>query len=489
MSLSLTLFGVQPDEVMKDVYFRQDFIELHARPDSVDTLEFPGFHHSSAVRTIPERDAEDMETPWGYGGPVAACPAVFWEGIGRWRQRQADRGRVAEFIRLHPFLNPLALRGWLDQVRFDRLTVLVDLTEPADVRRERYTKGTRYSLRQAKRHLVIREAGPAQADVVKACYDAGLARNRANDEYYFCESYFRDLLEAPWSRAWIAEHHGHPIAAACFLFGGPFAHYHLSGGPETARPVFAQYLLLEHAIEHFAAEGRQWMHLGGGRTAAPDDPLLKFKTRFSPWRTAFYTGGIVFDPEAYQRLSNGRSDRFLSYRFDPRPRHGDDEVMLRQARREDFAAFFRLKCDVDNVVWSGHTVPPDWRNLSHWYFNHLEGHTGRRIYVGEAGGRCVGYTYVDDCGEFLEVTIGVATADAGRGMGRSLLKQLTTRLREEGEKRPVQAWIFLDNKASIKAFEAAGFVRENNVPPRFFDMTLLGGTQEQRRWVWRCNGA
>ena len=34
-----------------------------------------------------------------------------------------------------------------------RLTVLVDLTEPAKTRRRHYNKGTRYSLRKAERHL------------------------------------------------------------------------------------------------------------------------------------------------------------------------------------------------------------------------------------------------------------------------------------------------------------------------------------------------
>src|SRR5262245_30247233 len=77
-----TLYGAKPAEVMADVYFRPDFMALHALRDGVETLEFPGFRHAAAVRQIPGTDFEDLETPWGYGGPVALDESAFWQGLG-----------------------------------------------------------------------------------------------------------------------------------------------------------------------------------------------------------------------------------------------------------------------------------------------------------------------------------------------------------------------------------------------------------------------
>ena len=475
---------------MSDIYFQPPFVRLYASPDKVDTLELPGFRHASAVRHISGEELEDLETPWGYGGPVARDDDAFWRGIGEWRRRQADRGRVAEFIRLHPFLNPLAFRGWFDQIRFDRLTVLVDLLESKVIRHRNYTKGTRYSLRQAEKSLTLRRLEAGEGELFRALYEAGLARNRAEDYYLFEPDHFDALLRAGWADVRVAECDGEAIAVACFLHGGPFAHYHLSGGVPAARKLFAHHLLLEDAINRYAAAGRRWMHLGGGRGSGLDDSLLLFKTRFSPHRIAFYTGGIIFDHDAYDRLTRDRKGKFLSYRFYPAPELKSEDVTLRPATVEDFAFFFRLKCDVDNVVWSGHAEPPQWQRLQAWYGEQLCDGSARSMYVGTCGERRIGYVYIDDHDDTtLEMTLGVATSEAGRGMGRSLLTLAIEILVAAGERRPAEAWIFEDNKASIRAFEAAGFSRDAARPPRTFDMPFMGENRNQYCWVWRAGGA
>ena len=99
----------------------------------------------------------------GIRGPVALNESAFWRGLGLWRQRQTDNNRIAEFVRLHPFLNPMRFRGWFDHLRFDRLTVLVDLRQPESARWRSYSKGTRYSIRQAQRKLSFRRLVPGRA--------------------------------------------------------------------------------------------------------------------------------------------------------------------------------------------------------------------------------------------------------------------------------------------------------------------------------------
>lgn len=482
--MELTLYGETPDVVFEDVYFRRDFVALHARPDGIDALELPNFRHAAAVRTIPGADAEDMETPWGYGGPIARNASSFWEGLALWRQRQVNHRRIAEFVRLHPFLNPLSVRGFLDQIRLDRLTVLVDLCESPTVRRGRYTKGTRYSLNHAERCLTVRPLGPEDAVLFQRLYEKGLARNGAEQGYFFDSSYYSDLLSAPYARAWAAERDGNPLAVACFLQGGPFAHYHLSGGEETARTSFAHYLLLEYAIEHFRALNCRWLHLGGGRSTAPDDALFRFKTRFGYKRVPFYTGGLVHDRVAFERMTKGRRDRFLSYRFSSVQNLSRAPVALRPATEQEFVAFFRIKCDVDNIVWSGHAGPPDWASLEQWYRRNLSGATNRQMMLAHASGRAVGYAYLDDHGDRMEATVGVAAGEAGHGLGRSILRE-TARL-VESSGRTLEAWIFPENRGSVRAFEAAGFVLDMCRQPRAFAMPLPDlAPREQRCWVYR----
>src|SRR5581483_373288 len=268
-----------------------------------------------------------------------------------------------------------------------RLTVVVDLAEPAEQRWRRYAKGTRYSIRQARKKLAFRALGPGEDAVFRQCYEEGLKRNQAERHYYFPADYYAAVLAADWATTWVAERGGEPVAVACFLDGGAFAHYHLSGGGDAARDTFAHYGLLELAIGHFAAKGARWMHLGGGRTSHPDDALLAFKAKFSPLRVPYYTGGLVYARSAYEQLARGRNERFLSYRFPPAPDIGSKPITLRRTTLADFAAFFRLKCDVDNIVWSGHDRPPDWHRMSDWFrAQHAPG-SKRRIYLAEYEGQ------------------------------------------------------------------------------------------------------
>ena len=469
---------------MADVYFRPDFVALHARPDSVDTLEIPGFRHSAAVREIPGTDLDDLETPWGYGGPVALNDAAFWQGIGLWRQRQIDKNRVAEFVRLHPFVNPMNFRGWFDHIRFDRLTILVDLAEPAAARRRRYSKGTRYSIRQAHKQLVFRRLEPGEHALFQHCYEEGLARNQAEHHYYFPANYFEAVLTADWATTWVAEKGGEPVAVACFLSGGVFAHYHLSGGGDAARETFAHYGLLELAIEHFKATDARWMHLGGGRSNAADDALLAFKAKFSPRRVPFYTGGLVYAREAYEQLARGRNERFLSYRFPSAPEIGSKPIALRRTTMADFGDFFRLKCDVDNIVWSGHDRPPDWHRMNEWFaMQHAPG-SKRDIYLAECEGQVLDYTYVDDLGDAVEITIGVASREAWRGLGRNFLRQLMADLVRNSDYRRIECWLFPENVASVKTFEAAGFRRDVSRSDRKFTMPFVNSPALQRCWVY-----
>jgi hypothetical protein len=307
--------GLGPAALLGDVYFRADFLALHARPDAVERLELPDFRCGAALRPIPGHDWFDLETPQGYGGPVAGDAAALAAGLAAWRQRQTAAGRVAEFIRLHPALDPAPLAGLVDHLAFNRPTVMVDLRGSREARWSGYAKTTRNILRQTARTLEVRPLAPAEWPLFQTLYQAMLERHRAHPRYWFEDAYYRDLLAAPWCRAWVAEQAGEPLAASCCLAAeAPLAHYHLSGGTPAGLKAQAQYPLLEAAFEHYAGEGRLWMHLGGGRSPAEDDGLWRFKARFSPLQARFHTAGLIHHPERYAALGGIRDGRFLGWR-------------------------------------------------------------------------------------------------------------------------------------------------------------------------------
>jgi hypothetical protein len=310
VSTPLTLEPFGPDDLRGDVYFREDFIALHAR-HGVDGAFGETFSHGAALVPIPDSDRFDLETAWGYGGPIARDQAGLAMGLKAWKERQQAAGRIAEFVRLHPLLNPVPLFDHFDVLHFNRMTVMVDLAAGRDARWKHYSDSTRNCVRRSSRLLDVRRIGGDEVNLFQELYEAGLDRNRARGDYYFDSSYFRALLASPWARSWLISDGEGPLAVGCFLHANAdICHYHLAGGNDRARRVNANYLMLEIAFEHFAGLGVRFMYLGGGRSTEPNDALLRFKMKFSRLQMPFYVGGIIHNLEAYKRFGGGR-ERFL----------------------------------------------------------------------------------------------------------------------------------------------------------------------------------
>jgi hypothetical protein len=303
------------DSLAGDVYFRPDFVALYARPDRVESLDQPHYRHAAALRPIPGSPLFDLETPHGYGGPAAPSTEALRTGLAEWRARQTAAGHVCEFIRFHPFLASERVADAFDHLALDRETVMIDLRDGSAARWSRYTKTVRNVLRRAGERLTVEELAPEQWPVFRDLYHEGLAANRATPRYYYGDDQYRDLLAAPWSTAYVARRDGSPVAASVFLRGPALGHYHLSGQNEVGRAENASYLLIDHAAEQLSAAGLHWLHLGGGRTAQPDDALFLFKSRFSDLRVPFYVGGLIFDRAAFDRLGGFVDGRFRAYRF------------------------------------------------------------------------------------------------------------------------------------------------------------------------------
>ena len=313
-----TLFDLSFEELAQDAYFNPEFLALHAMGNQVEFHHFNNFIHGSVSRNIPGSDLRDLETPWGYGGPLAATSDELAAGIGEWKQEMAAKGNVAEFIRLHPCLNPVALKPNLDFLVFDRPTIMVDLGVSSENRLAGYDRITRKRIRQGAEKQTVREASVDDVSVFRSLYEIGLGHNKATGRYYFDDDYFAQLLGADWSKAWISYTlENEPIAMMCTIHGGPMAHTHLSGGNDLSRKLHSSYLLHHHAIEAYATDPSgqfKLMHLGGGRTNLQNDNLYEFKARFSPIRSNFFLGGIVFDTDAYGQLGGNENGFFLGYR-------------------------------------------------------------------------------------------------------------------------------------------------------------------------------
>ncbi|HEV7860361.1 MAG TPA: GNAT family N-acetyltransferase [Pyrinomonadaceae bacterium] len=308
---------------LRDIYFEPDYAALHR------------FHEGTRARLFAYEDAGqrwlypfllrpierigehalaekwfDIETPYGYGGPLASTQdAEFLASAQRaFTEWCLETKVVAEFVRLHPLLRN---ERWVDplmEVVYDRETVSLNLKgfDALGVDELPFDKMTRYMLRRAAGPGMSIEACPAEeyfGEFVRL-YRLTMERLDADDYYYFSEDYFAGLRRLICDAGWLlaVKQDGECVAAALFLKGQRWLHYHLSASDPERRVPGATNALIYRAALLGSREGFEVLHLGGGITQATDDSLLKFKRKMGTDAHAFYTGRRIHQPRVYALL-------------------------------------------------------------------------------------------------------------------------------------------------------------------------------------------
>jgi CelD/BcsL family acetyltransferase involved in cellulose biosynthesis len=257
-------------------------------------------------------DFHDIQTPYGYGGPLVDRPTgaervvdSFRSEFERWC---ADNHIVSEFVRFHPLLDThLGLEKHLEVVRHNT-TVWCRTDCTVGERLQNLSGSTRRGVRKAKKAgLTVQSESSDEAYARFAeLYRQTMERRDATPYYRFADDYFRDFRELLGTRQELltVRHEGKIIAAALFMRSPQFLHYHLGASDAEYLPLRPNNLLFFEAMQWGCSCGGAAMHLGGGYQ--PDDELFRFKAGFSPLRASFHIGHKVHLEEECERATAAR---------------------------------------------------------------------------------------------------------------------------------------------------------------------------------------
>ena len=304
---------------LDDVYFHHDYARLHAGPEDMPVL----FLHECGEdkfmlplirRPLPDYlgmpGRYDLETPYGYGGPVSTSQDESfidsaWEGFFSWARKT---GVVAGFLRLHPLLDNHCLAGRGMRTRKLRETVFVNLSAAPGELWSAFKGSHRRAVRKAERsglEILVKKNCPEAMKTFMSLYWERMEELKADDSYFFPEKYFMDLVEIDEDiYIFLAKKDGEVAGGYVFISSSKFVHYHLGASPRRYSPLRVNNFLMHHAIMHFAGRGHEALHLGGGTTNDPADPLLRFKGGFSPLRARFHIATFVTDENACLEARN-----------------------------------------------------------------------------------------------------------------------------------------------------------------------------------------
>jgi hypothetical protein len=292
-----------------DVYFRPDFHRLHVENgDGVPHCSIVEHGESvllvAGLRVPIDGDRWDLQTcRTGCAGPLSNVgDAAFLEGAwSLWKTEMAERGAVAAMFRLHPLLTTEKYLPRAASVAVDRDVVFADLRVGRDQAWKAAETRHRNMVRKA-RQLQVEVAWQDDRAVFVDLYRASMERLGAVRDLRFSPGFFAALWELPFAQLALARERGQVTAGAVFLFGDRWAHYYLSARDDRGGN-YATSLLVDAALDRAVDLKLEGLYLGGGRSTAPDDELLRFKRSIAGNLLPYRIARVVIDDAAYERLT------------------------------------------------------------------------------------------------------------------------------------------------------------------------------------------
>lgn len=266
----------------------------------------------SAFQGKLERGAfYDLETPYGYGGPLTDKEIVersqrsFAEQLTKYC---IENHIVSQFVRFHPLLNNQTALEHVIETRYLRDTIYIDTTSSEAIMANMDSKN-RNMVRKAIKNGVTVERKPVEdyRELV-SMYVETMAKNNADEYYTFQEEYFASLKNMSENACiFYAVFEGKPIGGAIMFYNERYMHYHLAGTHTQYRQYSPNNLMLYEAACWASERGIKKFHLGGGM--APNDSLFGFKKQFNKNGYALFTvGRTIFDREKYDYLRRIRKE-------------------------------------------------------------------------------------------------------------------------------------------------------------------------------------
>lgn len=271
-------------------------------------------------------DAEyyDIETPYGYGGPVVKYEdSVFQKKFEEaFMEYCAKENIVAEFVRFHPLLKNETIFCNNIEVLHNRTTVWLDLTKDIEqIWMEEIATQNRNIIRKCEKNQLYVEISEDYDSFIEI-YQETMQKVGAEDFYFFDKAYYEHMKNQKEYVLMTVKCGTETIAAAIFMGYGEYFHYHLSGSRRAFLKLSPNNLLLWEAIRYAKKKGYKKMHFGGGLTDSTEDNLYRFKKKFSSECCDFYIGKRVHNQKVYQKLiqdweerHNQRARLLLQYRF------------------------------------------------------------------------------------------------------------------------------------------------------------------------------
>jgi hypothetical protein len=312
----------------QDIYYAPEYYHLYENYGDGKTQCFI-FEKDDEIALYPfllnsvnnlgyELDNEyyDIQGAYGYNGVVSSSNGEGFinEFYRIFQEYCKENSVIAEFTRFHPLIKNKNFSHRYFELVFDRSTIYVDLKKNINEIFKGFNRTTRKIIRRiTNRYNISSEVyqnSRDALDILYSIYSDTMDRVGSIKYLYFNREYFKNLLDLKNSHCIIAYKDNKPISGIIMLRYGIYMHGHL-GGTLTSSLKFSPFNYLYAEIIKYAKDvGCHFLHLGGGTTKSPEDPVLRYKMHFSNTLTDYYIGKKIHDRNIYNEIVTQWSDAY-----------------------------------------------------------------------------------------------------------------------------------------------------------------------------------
>ncbi|HON21230.1 MAG TPA: GNAT family N-acetyltransferase, partial [Bacteroidales bacterium] len=265
----------------------------------------------------------DIQSVYGYTGIISNSyeDEFIQDFYLNFNKYCLDNHIIAEFIRFHPLLNNYNIPLKTHTILLDRKTVGLNICQSyEDIWKHAYSSTNRNMIRKAQKigysAIIMHEPSMQDIEQFMEIYHQSMRAVHADSYYFFNRNYFLNMFQLLKKHIYliqIKDCQGKIVCASVFFHYYNFFHYHLSGRIQEADNSVNNFLL-DEAVKLAQNLGAAIFHFGGGRTASPNDSLLKFKKNFSKTTFDFYIGKKIYNQEVYNMImEQWKTNHPLSY--------------------------------------------------------------------------------------------------------------------------------------------------------------------------------
>lgn len=251
----------------------------------------------------------DLTSPYGYSGPWANCSSkTFSKFRTLFLSYAISKNYICEFIRFNPYiLDCKFLPTFSSNLEKVKTTYGVNLTQDYNTYLKQCKKGHRCALIKAGKDgytTVIKKLEPSDVEpesVFRKIYSDTMDKNKANNYYYFSNTYYRRLLDLGCTYIVYVKREETVVGVSMFMMYKKRIHYHLSGKVYGYANV--SNFTLDSVVRWGKDNGYELLHLGAG--LAENDNLARFKKSLSNTSFDYYFTRNIINKGVFDKLCEG----------------------------------------------------------------------------------------------------------------------------------------------------------------------------------------